>query len=263
MISKIKTLLKYAHYFLSKSALNYTMLDDEAALSYMEEKDLGIIRWGDGETNIAYGFSIMTNGQVYQKRDPNLCCILNEIVETYSPDARYLLALPNQFLSKDAKDLTKAERILWANTRFYFQKRIKPGVCYADAFLFRNIIIQGKDREQLMARLVRRKQNVILVSGNAIYDEQITMALSEKKVYEIRIPERNAFSDCDEIMERINKIIADGQLYPEDTCLLIGGGPAGKVLAYRYAQKGFSCFDLGFFLNPAPIEKKYNLRKEQ
>lgn len=255
MRNKIKKLLYLIKNFRS---IKYNYLNDIETLKYMLKNNKGIIRWGDGETSIALNQPIY-----FQEANIDLANSMNEIIDSYSEESPFILALPNEFLTKNILSYNLRTNFIWLKSRGLLRKKIKSNVIYGDSFLFRNYIIKPKQLYEDLFEQIWSKFNVfIIVSGNYIDLNDTMKFFSNKSIYRVQIPKENAYKVIDNIEFSIDNVIAENNLKYENTSIIFSGGPVAKILAYKYSNRGYTCYDIGFFANPHAVRKKYNLYGE-
>lgn len=203
-------------------------------------KGKSLIRFGDGEFGIYQGKNIH-----YQKWTPDLKEQFIAIKGQYEKEGEhcpYLLAVPNKFLKINSKTLLK-KRVWassWAEARLYFKRNFKTDIVYGDAFTF-----EKKNRElyEKVWSATQSHSNIFFIHNDEKYAQEFAKRYN-KMVTFIQCPSKNAFQelqnifvDCEEKLSKCNK--------DEQVQFVISAGPAGKILAYYFANKGYQCIDTG------------------
>ncbi|WP_373838613.1 GT-D fold domain-containing glycosyltransferase [Methanospirillum sp.] len=209
-------------------------------INHLKNNKQSLIRWGDGETQILIGRSIK-----FQKRNNELQKYLYLILDEHSKEnAPYLLAMPNYFLKKSKKQLVENEKYyIWRDTRYLFSQYSKKNQIYGDAFVFRPLSkLTNKDIEPLWLG-----KNVILVCSKKKYFDDFKERYHDQKIFNILIPESNAFEVFEEIVLKIKKIYFRNCLNKDDTRVLIAAGPAAKAIIYVLSKESIICYDMGHY----------------
>lgn len=198
-----------------------------------------IIRFGDGEFGIYQGKDIH-----YQDWIPELKDEFIQIKKTYEQrkqECPYLLAVPNKFMQVNSMTLLK-KRVWassWAEARLFFKQNFDTQLVYGDAFVF-----EKKNRsiyEKIWGETIF--SNVIFIHNNEKYAKDFAKKYNKKVTY-VKCPSRNAFQELKSIVtECENKLL----MYEAEKKVqfIISAGPAGKVLAYYFSNKGYQCIDTG------------------
>jgi hypothetical protein len=225
-------------------------ISDIELFDYLDKFNKNLIRWGDGETNIALGFP-----NIFQESNQQLKQTLNEIVMNYSEKSPYILALPTKFIDSKNSNLTLKEKNTWSKTRHYFSKN-KIKYLVADAFVFRNFLTHRDGVSNIIIKQWLAKYNsLILVSSNNESENFIRNFIGDFNIKHILIKPKNAFEDLDKIYSDIK----EKYLKLENCAILISAGPTAKVIVYKLSNECIPAFDVGYLLDPEPILKKYNI----
>ncbi len=208
-------------------------LDEEKFLTVAKQRST--IRFGDGE----FGMLLSGKGIHFQKADPGLTSRLFNVLGSYEKNSPYLLgvnaqiAIENQILERyGMKYLFMPQKL---GFRLYANKQAN----YFNASYF---YIDGKARTFI--KEVTRGRHPIIVT-NATNSERIK-AIHDKLFPEsqsasyVTTPKENAFAEYDRVLKEIIGVV-DTKM----SVVLLGCGPAGKVLVYDLAQKGILAHDMG------------------
>lgn len=198
-----------------------------------------IIRFGDGEFGIYRGKDIH-----YQDWTPELKEKFVQIKETYERkkhESQYLLAVPQKFMQINSVELLKRRvwASSWAEARLFFKQNFDLKLIYGDAFVFekKNRSIYGKIWQS------KTNSNIIFVHNDEKYANSFAKRFA-KRVAFVQCPPQNAFQDLEHIiLECEKKIIMFNS--EQEIKFVISAGPAGKVLAYYFTNKGYQCIDVG------------------
>ncbi len=255
----IKKILKIIFFILTVikaiPRLNYNSLDSSETIKHAVKNKKSIIRWGDGETNLACGRS-----NHRQEKNKDLEKLLNDLIDNYSEDSPYILGMPNRYLKCKFFSMSIHNIIFWSRSRVYLRKKIKPDLIYGDSFTFRDAIVkQNNISHSLIRKLWQDYDNIVALHSNRKMDK-ITLSLFEdKKLINVLIPEKNAFLKYAAIQKKVFDLINDEELSTKDTAFVLAGSFTAKLLALDLIRKGFIVFDAGILLKPEPLYKKFNI----
>lgn len=215
-----------------------------------------IIRFGDGEFGI-----YKKRGIHYQDWSEELLNEFLKIKKDYvGGNSNYILAVPKEYMTMSGVNLLKRRALVasWSEARYDFVRTFPQNMIYADAFLFQ------KGNEKIFGRIWGediQHDNVIFIHNSQVYAQEFEEKYN-KKVFFVKCPERNSFECIASLFNSIDTILSQLDLSADNTELVISAGPAGKVIAYNYTNKGFLCIDAGHcWDNPLRGEGKYCERK--
>lgn len=234
---------------------NIKTIPDEEVLQFVQQNNMSLIRWGDGETIIASG------GDIYfQKGDEQLAKELNKIVDSYN-ERQYVLAIPVEYLNCPIYSLQLHELKIWYKTRAFFAKRINRQVCYANSLIFRDYMISKHlGAATIISGMCQDKKLAIVVTGNSINDQVFSQ--SGCKYISLLVPNKDAYTEYDRIIDSIKKVVLQENVDKKDAIIFLSCGPTAKVLAYNLSEYGLQCIDVGVLFNKSMIEKKYKIAVE-
>lgn len=255
MINKLK---KIALMVKNLTPIRINSLTSKQTIELMIREKKGIIRWGDGETNLATG-----SGQFYQKADNNLRKELMDILVNYSNDKNYILALPNDYLNKSVFSYDLRRNIIWSKTRNLMRKHYN-GSMVGNAFIFRDYITKKGDIITAdLVRLWEPYKYFIIISGNEILFEFKEIILKGKKqIFTLKVDSKDCYDSIDSILSEVKKIILENNCSITDTVLLVSAGPAAKAIVNRASHINLCGFDVGYLLDPNSLRNKYKIDGE-
>ncbi len=202
-------------------------------------KGKSLIRFGDGEFGIYQGKDIHYQEWSTDMREKFVQ--IKEEYEQFSQDCPYLLAVPNKFMKMSSMALLKRRvwASSWAEARFCFKKNFDTRLTYGDAFVFekKNRCIYEKIWEDVTY------QNIIFIHNNEKYAREFARRYNKNVVF-VKCPAKNAFQELQSIMTECEEKVLAYKL-EEKVQILISAGPAGKILAYYFSNKGYHCVDAG------------------
>lgn len=239
---KIGPWLGYLTYFyrtrLRGSTWEPHVLSPLDTLKEIENKQLSILRFGDGELSLISGIDLG-----FQKYDPKLAKRLTQIIS--NKHSKLLIGIPGIFGYLEQ----------FASTGFWFEihhlfrysklwkELTHPNRTYGDTFITRPYLSYkdkseaGKIYQQIKKLWDQKK--VILIEGEksriGVGNNLFSNTLS---VHRILCPSENAFSKADDIIEKVNQL-------SKDNLILISLGPAAKVIGYELFLKGYRVLDIG------------------
>ena len=236
--------------FFNRKGLSYQALSSEESLQLLLKTRKSYIRFGNGESEILVGLDMGT--QVYDK---NLRNSLVKIIKEYDTDSNYLLGLTNWSLKKSVKDLKATPNLyrIWRFMRYMFWRlnmaEIKMAFLEADMFRVGQVGLTRERIELLWADI----SNIIMVYNNEKLYHRFSEKNKNKKIYFIRIPEKNFFGALPETHEKILNLVRKNNIDRRDLAVLVSAGPGANVLCYNLCQKDekLLCYDMGnfFYMN--------------
>ncbi|GAB6182653.1 GT-D fold domain-containing glycosyltransferase [Thermodesulfovibrio hydrogeniphilus] len=240
---------------LFKRGFKYNALSAEESLDLLLKTKKSLIRFGNGESEIIVGLDMGT--QEYRKE---LRKKLIEIWKNYSENSPYLMALTNWNLTADIKELKRRGTFgIWRFMRYLLWKyKIeKSSLPYPETDMFRaSEVTLPYEKIEL---LWKDFQNIIMVHNSNEYFNWFKNKNLDKKVWFVKIPDKNMFDVLNEIKSKILQLINYNDLPATNTVILLAGGPGGKVLCYELINLGYRCYDMGnFFHTFYQLEKLQN-----
>ena len=135
----MKLIKKMYYKILPSKRSKLSTISDIELFDYLDKFNKNLIRWGDGETNIALGFP-----NIFQESNQQLKQTLNEIVMNYSEKSPYILALPTKFIDSKNSNLTLKEKNTWSKTNYLFSEAAPAQKVYANHFKRRTNVCRVK-----------------------------------------------------------------------------------------------------------------------
>ncbi len=240
---------------LLKRGFKYNALSPEESFDLLLKTKKSLIRFGNGESEIIVGLDMGT--QEYRKE---LRKKLIEIWKNYSANSPYLMALTNWNLTVDIKELKRRGTFgIWRFMRYLLWKYKveKSPLPYLETDMFRasDVTLPYEKIELLWKDF----QNIIMVHNSYEYFNWFKDKNKGKKVWFIKIPDKNMFDVLNETKRNILQLINEANLSSNNVVVLVAGGPGGKVLCYELINMGYRCYDMGnFFHTFYQLEKLEN-----
>lgn len=217
---------------LPQLSVNWISIDD---LKKELERGASLIRFGDGEASLILGKSIY-----FQKYEEQIGKQLKRIMVQYSQNtSNYILSVPLYLELADKELELKGMKKMWTPFKILFSAYSNKKTGYLDAHIFY--------RDSVFIDVVVpiiKNRHVIVVTGNAD-----SIAIWKKTnpsfahISYIETPKEHAFDDVQNIKKDIDRCIDS---YSEHRpVILFSCGPAGKILAGMYAEKGIQSLDIG------------------
>lgn len=200
-----------------------------------------LIRFGDGEFGIYRGKNI--HYQSWSKELQEAFCQIKNDFEKERENCPYILAVPKKYMQCSSLCLCR-KRVLassWAESRLFFKNNFNLNIEYAEAFLFE------KSNEPIYSKLwnvTDDLRTIIFVHNNDLYAELFRKKYNRNVIF-VKCPSKNAFEKIENIQLHIESVIDNNNFSPIDVQLVISAGPAGKILVYYFANKGYFCIDAG------------------
>lgn len=241
IVSKTKRMMRYAfRYSVSFMPEKINALNYKKTIDMISENKLSLIRWGDGETSVLYGYDI-----VYQDSTAELRQKMWDIVNKYRDkgiESGFLLAMPLKYLSLNGLDIFKMRLShCWVHTRYLFKTSFNKNHKYGDAALF------SESMNKYYEKLWHDASHIIFVHSDISCFTRFcaTYNKNNQNTSFVKIPPKNCFSKYKEIEKEITDIVQNKRLDKKNTYILISAGPAAKVITFDLVQKGLICLDTG------------------
>lgn len=251
-IKRIKGILKilkvrtrenfnYIGYCINKKdyRLPIHLMTIDETLEYMCIPGNSVVRFGDGE------FSVMRGGDIgkYQSADAELGKRLTEVF--ICRQENLLVCLPESLAGVEA--YTKRSKKHWVdynkNNASYYQSIIDFGRTYGNSFVSRPYMIYesknncGRWFEKLIS--IFNGRDIVIIEGTlsrtGVGNDLFSKARSVRRII---CPPNNAF-------KMYNSILDSAYSISKESLILIALGPAGKVLTFDLARKGYWVLDIG------------------
>lgn len=239
--------------FLYKKGMCYNALDSYNSLDLLLLTRKSYIRLGDGEFRIIAGFD-----QANQQYHPELRKGLIKIIKQYRPDSKYFLGLTNWNLTADINTLKKRKSYgIWRYARFFlwrFSIHKKSKMPYLETDMFRVGEVGLSNSE--IERIWLPYEYIIIVHNSKEYFEWFKNKYPLKKMFFVKIPERDFFFVLNEKEQEILNIINYHKIPKEKLIILIAAGPGGKILCYNLINRDFYVCDMGHYFH-----MRYHLEK--
>lgn len=210
--------------YLSDELLNKALLEGRS-----------LIRLGDGEIHI------MNYGSIhYQDFHPQLREYFLAMIRDYTPDAPYLLGVPQTYLGMSNRELCKKRLFhCWLPFKVSFQMLFNTQASYFDAHIF----YRGEAFLRTLEKVLNNKK-IFLVTSQRNWELVCVAGIKNHLTVEhILCPEENAFARFEDIARMICERVAD--LDVDNFRVLISAGPASKALVYVLSKQGIVSYDLG------------------
>jgi hypothetical protein len=223
----------------NKQLISGKLLYGDDVINELISSNKSLIRWGDGETFVANGQDIY-----FQQHSISLSEYLHSILDEYSVNSHYLLAVPlTPLLMNPFKLILSGYYFLWYQSRILFRlKSFKSDVVFMDAFLFRPVSSLSSDS---IEKLWKDKK-VVLVSSSLESIDNFNEKYKTSLLGAVIIPQENAYSQLEEI---INSIYQECKNHNKNHIrVLVSAGPTAKVLVYLLSKEGYICYDVGHYL---------------
>ncbi|PIZ66780.1 hypothetical protein COU87_01045 [Candidatus Roizmanbacteria bacterium CG10_big_fil_rev_8_21_14_0_10_39_12] len=211
-----------------------------------------LIRFGDGEVMLMTGRDIY-----YQTTSLNLKNKLRTIIKNFTAKSSYILSIPTDAITAETDELkAKGRYRIWHLFRVFFALRMDNKMTYADAHLF----YHQSTYVDLIKPLILDRE-IICISKAETQNKNFldTLKQTASSVSSVITPATESFSQYTSLFEQILNLIKILP-QPKKCLLLISAGPAGKVLAYHFAELGIQCLDLGHGMEIIGQNKDYSDR---
>lgn len=198
------------------------------------EKGTSIIRFGDGEINL-----MLTLKNHYHSFSPRLKKMMEEIVEGYTKEARYILGVP-RFIKVRNLDLKKIGKFnVWLPLKVMFFLKFPKKIPYMDAHSF----YYDRYFEEVVAPSLIDKTVVCLTKKETIEFIKKNPNFGLRNIVFLETPSQDVLPVYESIVENLNHILSS--LEKSKVVLLVAMGPVGKYLIFEYSKKGYQGIDIG------------------
>ncbi len=230
--------------------LKYNALTSEESLDLLIKSKKSLIRYGNGESEILLGGDMPTHNH-YEELEKGLI----EIIENYSENSNYLLALTNWCLTKNVFQLQNSPKRrmyrIWRFMRYDFWKfkMGKKNMPYLETDMFR-VGPVGLPYEKI-ALIWKDIKNIIILNNNPEYVKWFREKNPNHNVFHIEIPDKNTFEVIDDIQNRTLQTIKENNLPENDLAIMVSAGPCSNIICYNLCEKyhNYLCYDMGNFFH--------------
>ncbi len=256
MRQKIGPILAYLYYidrlYIRPHNKKPNILSIEKTIDTILEKDLSVIRFGDGEISLIDGIDLP-----FQKRSDELSEKLEHILQ--AKDSGLLICIPGMwgnlgifsnyayhFIMHHIYRYNHVWTTLLSYDKIYGDTNVtRHYLAYKDKthadVLFKKIKEIWRDKDVILIEGIKSRLGV----GNDLFE-------NTKSVQRILCPPENAYTNYKEIEERVME-------ESKDKFVLLSLGPTAKVIAYDLFLLGYRVVDIGHI----DMEYEMFLRKEK
>lgn len=247
IIKKIKNIPKRIYrkyessqYRKGKYSQYLKIMDAQQTLEYLNKNCISFCRFGDGEIAIMNGESI-----AFQQYHPKLASRLRKILianeEGILVGINYFYLNPVDNVNQYTQNFLNA----MAYQRKFLIRNCNNQMTYMDAAItqmYQNYEnYDFKQHFKLLQNLLRNRDITVVCGENVLNNIQYNALLVCNSVEYIYAPNKDAFSQYNELLERI--------LQTEEKriiCIILG--PTAKVLVYDLFKAGRTAWDIGHYL---------------
>lgn len=230
-----------------RDGLQYKALCSEDSFLELVNSQKSYIRFGDAEAKLMLGGNWPT-----QMGSKVLRNELIRIIEDYSQDSAYLVGLANSRICMEKATLQQIGRYkIWRNSRFLYRRLLKnkKEIIFLEANMFR----VGPDELKLtqIETIWKSLKQVIIIHNNTRSLNWFRKQYPDIESYYIKIPDKNMFSELDDIQNTTLNLIARKKLDRQSCAILIAAGAGGNVLNYNLCHRhaNYTCYDMGNFFH--------------
>lgn len=227
------------YYVPNSSVARPDILDENQTVDLLCKTKKSICRFGDGEISIINGHDIP-----FQKYDEKLAQRMRDILKNNNDN---LMVGINYWYFYPVYNMQGDE--ISRRFAFYsmprFRKKLIPLISFSKTYCdagFTGIRGEKNSKNNAFFKKIRtlwNNQPVVLVGCREAYNnikfDLFDNALKKDWVF---VPNMNAFSEYDDILEQIKK-------YDKKALVILMAGPTSKVLVYDLAELGYRALDLG------------------
>lgn len=281
---KIKVLLRFAnnilsnmHYFVLHNLKHEIMNDDSVytaidsmlnhkylniltpmqTLNCLENDQVGMIRFGDGELMLLEGKDIP-----FQQYDAVLAGRMFDILK--AKDDRCMICIPHYYFYHDMEQLLPIQRRflleMGVKYRNEFVKYCNTDVVYGDTGVTQLFEIydyfEFDDFYRRIEKMISKYDVVCVCGKGTLTNLQYNLLEYAKTQAYIYCPCKNAFGEYDKILK---KCLTVGK----DKLILAALGPTAKVLVWDLVQMGYHAWDIGHLLKDYDMAQRGDSRYEE
>ncbi len=211
-----------------------TVIDDNATIRKIINKNLSVSRFGDGELVYMHGYT-----HAWQKTEKTL---MEDLQKILSESNNSLLVCIPDFLIDNRIKRTSINIHGWKSPKLALKTSIKKNLCYGSAFVFRplNRKLSATQTQKQINKFISymNSRNVIYVGTKKTFKNFI-----KPKAVIDNIPEINAYSF---IKVMFDLIITTAKKY-ENPLILVSCGITATVLCSELSKEGIQAIDIGSF----------------
>lgn len=235
---------------INTEGVNLNILTPKQTIAYLKKTNKSLLRWGDADTRICYKGKIYYQDYREELRDKYL-----DMLKNYSEKSPFLLAIPSK-INLSNKELGPEIRY-WFMTKQLFDKYGKKEVPYGDSLLFYSREIGIEDMQELW----HNSKGIILIHFNRAVYEYFQTKYPDKKLFYIKVPEKNSFDYLNAYDVQIKDFISANNFKSTDVKIIISAGMLARILGYKLSNEGYTVYDTGVLLGNTENEKNQILTK--
>lgn len=227
------------YYIPNSSVLRPNVLDENHTVDLLCKTKKSLARFGDGEISIING-----NDIPFQQYDKILANRMREILLNHNN--KMLIGINHHYFYPTYNPMANNVRrdfalfvMPWARKTLITCLDLTTDYCDAGFTGIRQEKNTKNDNIFKKMRTIWNKREVVLVGCRQAQEKnQYDLFDNAEKANWIYVPNKNAFSEYDNILAKI-------KTYSKNAIIILMAGPTGKVLAYDLAQLGYRALDLG------------------
>lgn len=226
--------LVYPFFYFARKAVFPIRFFSQQELVDNLKRGKSLIRFGDGEINFFIGL-----GNPYQKYDPKIEQMLQEIVSNYKTQSEYMMAVSQPISVPNWELKTIGRHRVWQPFKIMFTFLFSKNVGYADThqFYYDNFF------EFIIAPIFTNKQVIVVTRRETIEKQKHNPLLPWKNIIWVEAPAGDAIANYDKLKASV--VMSAKSLEIENTVIFFAVGPAGKYLMYELSKEHWQCIDIG------------------
>lgn len=212
-------------------------------IDYLIANRKSFVRFGTGESQIAMnmGFYGTVSAQ-------NAIPLLSKRMRDLFKQDKVVIGILPTYLTATKKQLKeKGNYEMHLRGKVFLRNKLKTNALYGDAVAFRCYF----DVYDYIESFLSNKRVVIISRKN----ENIENYNVGKEKLFVEIPTTFAFEKYSEITKKVEQLIVDKKLDPQDTIFLLAAGPTAKPLTIDIDARGFMAWDVGSFFEDCAFKK--------
>lgn len=205
----------------------------EETIKILQETNLSIARFGDGEIQVINGASIP-----YQKYDKKLAERLKEILK--NQDENFLVGINRWYFHYiEMQNLNAMQMEFNTYAMPKIRKNLMKLIDWEKQYCSAEITTNQSQEYFNECRKIWENKKLLIVGCKVARENLKYNIFDNAKEEYLDIPNKHAFDLYDEVLDRIKNN------YDKNTLIILMAGPAAKLWAFDLAKSGYRALDLG------------------
>lgn len=213
---------------------NFNFLSDIETIKHIIQNDVGVVRYGDGESVYLHGYP-----RSFEKYDPHLRSKIENILQRYDEYTmknEYILSVP---LGKIYDQIDRPSTSQWTGMAKYgIRPYISPNQVYGSPFCFRinNVVTHSRREYTKEVSQLFKNREIIVVADKDRYSSYI-----DANEF-VKIPSENCYEKYGEIKSEVEDLAEN---YSSSVLVLVTAGVTATALSADLNNIGIRTYDVG------------------